>query len=127
MALAKAKALTALGERIGTEEYKWTVLAVNVQTEVGGNLAEILDTLAETVRERTVLRRQIRVLSAEGRLSMKIFVALPPLLVLYFTVTNPSYMRLLWTTRAGWIMIGASVVLMITGALLARKVVKIDV
>ena len=122
-----AEAMTALGERIGTEEYKWTVLAVNVQTEVGGNLAEILDTLAETVRERTVLRRQIRVLSAEGRLSMKIFTVLPPLLVLYFTITNRTYMELLWTTRAGWIMIGASVVLMVVGALLARKVVKIDV
>jgi tight adherence protein B len=122
-----SEAMTALGERIGTEEYKWTVLAVNVQTEVGGNLAEILDTLAETVRERTVLRRQIRVLSAEGRLSMKIFVAVPPLLVLYISITNRAYMRVLWTTRAGWIMIAASIALMITGALLARKIVKIDV
>jgi tight adherence protein B len=122
-----AQAMTALGERIGTEEYRWTVLAVNVQTEVGGNLAEILDTLAETVRERSALRRQIKVLSAEGRLSMKIFVILPPLLVVYLTKTNPDYMRLLWTTRPGWIMIGVSVVLMILGGLLARKIVKIDV
>jgi tight adherence protein B len=122
-----AEALGALAERIGTEEYKWTVLAVNVQTDVGGNLAEILDILAETVRERGTLQRQIRVLSAEGRLSMKIFVALPPLLVLVLTWVNPEYMRLLWTTQSGWIMMGASVVLMIVGALLARKVVKIDV
>jgi tight adherence protein B len=122
-----SEALTALGERVGTEEYRWTVLAVNVQTEVGGNLAEILDTLAETVRERATLRRQIKVLSAEGRLSMKIFVILPPLLVLYIARTNPGYMRLLWTTRAGWIMIAVSLVLMVIGAVLARKVVKIDV
>ena len=121
------EAMTALGERIGTEEYKWTVLAVNIQTEVGGNLAEILDTLAETVRERATLRRQIRVLSAEGRLSMKVFIALPPLLVLFLVRTNPEYMRLLWTTTAGWIMIGASVLLMVIGVLLARKIVKIDV
>jgi tight adherence protein B len=121
------EALTALGERIGTEEYKWTVLAVNIQSEVGGNLAEILDTLAETVRERSALRRQIRVLSAEGRLSMRIFVLLPPALVLVLAKINPDYMKLLWTTTAGWIMIGCSIVLMIIGWALARKVVKIDV
>ncbi len=122
-----AEALISLGDRIGTEEYKWTVLAVNIQSEVGGNLAEILDTLAETVRDRGVLQRQIRVLSAEGRLSMKIFLILPPLLVLLLLQINPEYMQLLWTTTAGWIMIGVSLLLMTIGGLLARKVVKIDV
>jgi tight adherence protein B len=121
------EALTALGERVGTEEFRWAMLAVNVQSEVGGNLAEILDTLAETVREREAIRRQVKVLSAEGRLSMKIMAALPPLVALAVAIINPDYMRTLWTTRVGWILIGIGLVLMTTGALVARRMVKIDV
>src|SRR5204862_422610 len=71
------QALTALSERVGTEEFQWAVLAVNVQREVGGNLAEILDTLADTVREREQVRRQVSVLSAEGRMSVKILILMP--------------------------------------------------
>jgi tight adherence protein B len=120
-------ALNALAERVGTEEFKWAMLAVNVQREVGGNLAEILDTLAETVREREAVRRQVKVLSAEGRLSIKIMIAIPPLLTLYITKVNPEYMRLLWTTRVGWVMLGSAIFLMLLGIVIARKVVKIDV
>ena len=121
------EALSALAERVGTEEFKWAVLGINVQREVGGNLAEILDTLAGTVRERDGIRRQVKVLSAEARLSMKIMVALPPLLVLYMVAVNPDYMKLLWTTRAGWLMIAAGGVLMTIGVFLMRKLVKIRV
>jgi tight adherence protein B len=121
------EALTALGERVGTEEFRWAMLAVNVQSEVGGNLAEILDTLAETVREREAIRRQVKVLSAEGRLSMKIMAALPPLVAVAVAIINPNYMRTLWTTRTGWILIGIGLVLMVIGTLVARKLVRIDV
>jgi tight adherence protein B len=121
------EALSALAERVGTEEFKWAMLGMNVQREVGGNLAEILDTLAETVRERDAIRRQVKVLSAEARLSMKIMVALPPLLVLYMIVVNPDYMKLLWTTRAGFIMIGVGGTLLTVGVWLMRKLVKVDV
>jgi tight adherence protein B len=121
------EALTAMADRIGTEEFKWAVLGINVQHEVGGNLAEILDTLAETVRERHAIRRQVKALSAEGRLSMKIIAALPPLLALYIIKVNPSYMRLLWTTRTGVILIVIAVLLMGAGLFVARKIVRIDV
>jgi len=121
------EALTAMGERVGTEEFRWAMLAVNVQSEVGGNLAEILDTLADTVREREAIRRQVKVLSAEGRLSMKIMAALPPLVALAVAIINPDYMRALWTTRVGWILIGSGIVLMTIGTLVARRMVKIDV
>jgi tight adherence protein B len=120
-------AMNSMAERIGTEEFKWAVMAVNVQHEVGGNLAEILDILAETVRERQVVRRQVKVLAAEGVLSMRILVVLPFLLTLYIVKVNPDYMRLLWTTRLGWIMIALASILMSVGILWARKVVKIDV
>src|SRR5207248_6728214 len=121
------EALNGLAERVGTEEFKWAVLGINVQREIGGNLAEILDTLAETVRDRDGIRRQVRALSAEARLSMKIMVALPPLLVLYMLAVNPDYMRLLWTTTAGWVMIGVGAVLMVAGVPIMRKLVKIRV
>jgi tight adherence protein B len=121
------EALNAMAERVGSEDFQWAVLAVNIQREVGGNLAEILDTVAETVRERGTLRRQVQVLSAEGRLSLKILVALPFLIGLYIAKVNPGYMNLLFTTRIGWIMLGTGSALMVAGVLWARKIVKIDV
>ena len=121
------EALMALGERVGTEEYRWTMLAVNVQSEVGGNLAEILDTLADTVREREAVRRQVRVFSADGRLSMRIMAIMPPLLAVVVWRLNPEYMRPLFETTIGHLLIAGAVVLEIVGTLVARKVVKIDV
>jgi tight adherence protein B len=121
------EAMNALAERVGTDEFKWAIMAVNVQREVGGNLAEILDTVAETVRERDTVRRQVKVLSAEGRLSVKILVALPFLMTLYIAKVNPGYIRLLWTTRPGLVMLGLAIALMSIGIYWARKVVKIDV
>jgi tight adherence protein B len=121
------EALNALAERVGTEEFKWAIMGINVQREVGGNLAEILDTLAETVRERDAVRRQVKVLSAEGRLSVKILITMPFLMALYLTWINGSYMRLLWTTRPGIILLVVGALLMIVGAVWARKSVRIDV
>jgi tight adherence protein B len=121
------EALNALAERVGTEEFKWAIMGVNVQREVGGNLAEILDTLSQTVREREAVRRQVQVLSAEGRLSVKILMIMPFLLALYLTWINGSYMRLLWTTRPGLIFLVVGGLLMVAGALWSRKLVRIDV
>ena len=121
------QALNAMAERVGSEDFKWAVLAVNVQREVGGNLAEILDTVAETVRERATLRRQMKVLSAEGRLSLKILAALPFVVALYVAKVNPSYINLLFSTRLGWLMVGTGAALMLAGILWARKIVSIHV
>jgi tight adherence protein B len=121
------EALNAMAERVGSDDFKWAVLAVNVQREVGGNLAEILDTVAKTVREREVLRRQVKVLSAEGRLSVKILVALPFLVGLYVSKVNPGYMSLLFTTRLGLVLLGTGIVLLLVGIFWARKVVDVDV
>ena len=121
------EAINATADRVGSEEFKWAMLAVNIQREVGGNLAEILDGLADTVRERQAIRRQIRVLSSEGRLSVRILVALPFLITLYVIKVNPNYMKLLWTTWLGLVMIGAGAFLMVAGVVWARKLVRIDV
>ncbi|MDQ3940772.1 MAG: type II secretion system F family protein [Actinomycetota bacterium] len=121
------EALRELADRIGSEDLHWAILAVNIQREVGGNLAELLDTVAETIRERENVRRQVKVLSAEGRLSIYILAGLPFAILVYMLFVNPSYVGLLFTTRIGLVMsvVGAS--LMVLGIAWMRKVVKIDV
>jgi tight adherence protein B len=120
-------ALEALAERVGSPDFKWAVLAVNIQREVGGNLAEILDTVSDTLRERAMMRRQIKVLTAEGRLSAWVLTLLPIGIGLYMFSVNPEYIGLLFTDRLGWIMLGVAVVLMGLGILWMRKIVDIDV
>ncbi len=105
----------------------WAVLAVNIQREVGGNLAEILDTVADTLRERAMLRRQVKVLTAEGRLSAWVLSLLPVAIGLYMAAVNPSYIGLLVTTTMGLVMLGTAIVLMVLGILWMRKIVNIDV
>jgi tight adherence protein B len=120
-------ALEALAERVGSPDFKWAVLAVNIQREVGGNLAEILDNVADTLRERAMLRRQIKVLTAEGRLSAWVLALLPVAIGLYMAAVNPDYIGLLVTTTAGWVMLGTGFVLLVLGILWMRKIVDIDV
>jgi tight adherence protein B len=120
-------ALEALADRVGSADFKWAVLAVNIQREVGGNLAEILDTVSDTLRERAMMRRQIKVLTAEGRLSAWVLTLLPVGIALYMFSVNPDYIGLLFSDRLGWIMVGTAVVLMGLGILWMRKIVNIDV
>src|SRR4249920_4163273 len=90
-------ALGALAERVGSADFKWAVLAVNIQREVGGNLAEILDNVADTLRERAQMRRQVKVLTAEGRLSAWVLALLPIGIATYLFIANPSYIGTLVT------------------------------
>jgi tight adherence protein B len=120
-------AMNALADRIDSEDFRWALLAVNIQREVGGNLAEILDTVADTMRERETVRRQVDVLTAEGRLSVAILTGLPILVALYMAKVNPDYISLLFTTRIGLMMTFVASCLLGFGILWMRKVVKIDV
>jgi len=120
-------ALEALADRVGSPDFRWAVLAVNIQREVGGNLAEILDNVSDTLRERAMMRRQIRVLTAEGRLSAWVLAILPFALALYMFAVNPKYISLLFTTQIGLFMLGVGGVLLVLGILWMRKIVDIDV
>jgi tight adherence protein B len=120
-------ALEALAERVGSADFKWAVLAVNIQREVGGNLAEILDTVADTLRERAMLRRQIKVLTAEGRLSAWVLALLPFGIALYMFAVNPSYIGLLFHSTYGIIMVIVAGALLVAGVLWMKKIVDIDV
>jgi tight adherence protein B len=121
------EALDAMAERLGSEDFAWVVMAINVQNEVGGNLAELLTTVAGTLRERVQVQRQIRVLSAEGRLSALVLILLPILLAAYMAVVSPDYLALLFGTFAGRMMVLGAFVFGIIGVFWMRRVVDIDV
>ena len=120
-------ALEGIAERIRSKDFSWVVMAVRIQREVGGNLAEVLVTTANTLRERERIRRQIDVLSAEGRLSAWILGGLPVVFALYLILVRPSYVKILVTDAIGIAMVVGGVILMTVGVFWLRKVVKVDV
>ena len=102
-------------------------MAIRIQREVGGNLAETLRTTATTFREREELKRLVKGLSAEGRLSSYILMALPVGLFLYMLVGNRSYIELLWSGPIGLTMLGAGSLSMVAGWFWMKKVCKVEV
>jgi tight adherence protein B len=120
-------ALSGIAERMESKDFEWIVMAIRIQREVGGNLAELLNKVAETIREREYLERQVLTLSAEGRLSVWILGGLPPAFILYLSVANPTYLHPLITERIGWAMLVVMCILEIVGVLWMKKVVKVDV
>jgi tight adherence protein B len=120
-------ALQGMADRMGSEDFRWVVLAINIQRQVGGNLAQLLSTVANTLREREAVRRQIKVLSAEGRLSAAVLVALPFGIAGYISVVNPQFLKSLTGDSLGRMLIVGAFVLMCIGAAWMRKLIKIDV
>jgi tight adherence protein B len=120
-------AMDALSQRVGSQDLEWAVTAINIQRKVGGNLAEVLETVANTIRQREAVRRQIKVLSAEGRYSVYILVALPPIILAYLSVVNPGYLDPLTSTPSGIMLLIGGVLLMLVGFVWMRKVVRLDV
>ena len=112
--------------RMASEDFGWIVMAVRVQREVGGNLAEVLASVAETMIVRDRLRREIKALTAEGRISMVILGIMPVALGLFLYVVNPNYMRLLFTDRTGRIMLAGSALLATVGVWWMRKTTEIE-
>lgn len=120
-------ALESMAERMMSDDFKWTVMAIRIQRDVGGNLSELLLTVAATLREREYLRRQVKSLSAEGRFSAYILLAMPPILLLYEATTNPTYLDPLIHTPIGWVMLAAMGALMGVGAFMMSRMIKLEV
>lgn len=118
------EAMTAMAKRVTSTDLEWVVQAFEIHAEVGGNLAEVLETVAKTIRERTRIRRQIQVLSAEGILSAVILFSLPVVVSVIVTATNPDYLTELTGTTPGRIMLGIALVLEVIGGLWLRRLVK---
>lgn len=121
------EALQHLALRIDSPELKFFVVSVILQRETGGNLAEIISGLADLMRARFKLQGKIRVLSAEGRMSAGVLVALPFFVLAFLKIKNPDYINLLVTEPAGRIMSLWGLVLMILGVLVIKKMISIRV
>ena len=120
-------ALENVGDRMESDDFGWAVIAMRIQREVGGNLAEILRTVSETLREREYLRRQVRSLSAEGRISGYILTALPLLVFAYMIMVNRPYVAVLWTTFVGWLLLGVALVMLAIGSWAMRKLSTVEI
>jgi tight adherence protein B len=116
-----------MARRTRSVDFEWTVMAIRLQRQVGGNLAEVLRTVSQTIRDRYSLKRQIKALSAEGRLSSIILSVLPLLLFVALLILNPVFLRPLFTTSIGLMMMGGSVVLMLFGVFWLKKITEIKV
>lgn len=118
-----SQALDETAARMNSEDFVWVTQAIAINREVGGNLAEVLDGVGRTIRERNQIRRQVKALSAEGKLSAYVLMALPVGIAAFLGRSNPAYMGRFVESAAGYAMIGAAVVLFIVGSLWLRKVV----
>ena len=109
------EALAGVARRVGSQDFDWVVGAIEIHREVGGDLAEVLDNVAGTIRDRDQLRRQIRTLTAEGRLSAYVLLALPIVMFMLLQLLNPGYAsefghgtgRMLLVGAAGFMLVGA--------------------
>lgn len=121
------EALARLAERVPLPDVSYFVVAVMIQRDSGGNLAELLDKIASIVRERLKLHGEVRTLSAEGRLSAYILTALPFAVALVVHFTNPRFMAVLWTDPSGMRMVGTALVMMVLGVWWMRQIIRIRV
>jgi len=120
-------ALLNLCERVPLIDVRFFVTALMIQKETGGNLAEILDNLSKVIRERFKILGEVRVRTAQGRLTAGILIALPPIMLVMLGGLNPQYVRVLFTDSWGHIMLAVSAGLQIVGSTLLWKIVRIEV
>jgi tight adherence protein B len=120
-------ALLNLTERMPLVDVKFFVTAVMLQRETGGNLAEILDNLSYMIRERFKILRQVRVYTAQGRLTMMLLMALPPTIVITMLILNPSFIRPLFDDPIGHVLLAGGITLQTIGYFVIRRIIRIQV
>jgi tight adherence protein B len=116
-------ALDEAAVRMASADFVWVTQAIAINREVGGNLAEVLDGVGNTIRERNQIRRQVKALSAEGKLSAYVLMALPIGVVAFLSITNPAYIGKFTQSVLGYFLVGVCVLMLAVGALWLRKVV----
>ncbi len=121
------ESLEAVAERMDSDDFSWAVMAIRIQREVGGNLAELLLTVADTMTQRERLRREVATLTAEGKMSAIIIGFLPPALAGVMFVLNPAYIGELFTPGLGMAMLLAAGVMMAIGFAWMKKTITIEV
>jgi tight adherence protein B len=119
--------LDGVAERFESKDFAWVVMAINIQRRVGGNLAELLETVAHTIREREYMRRQVSALAAEGKLSAFVLGGLPPLFLIYLVLTKWDYVEVLFTRPLGWLMLAGGALILGIGGFWMSRIIKVEV
>ena len=118
------QALDEMSQRLRSESFELVVLTTDVQRRVGGNVAEIFDQVAETVRRRHQFSARVKALTSMGRLSAQVLIGMPFAMAGLLTLVNHGYMIPLYTTRVGHILIAVGLAMMTAGAIVLRRLVK---
>jgi tight adherence protein B len=120
-------AMRETATRMQSEDFGWVADAVAIQRDTGGNLSEVLDRVGDTIRERNTIAKQVRAISAEGRASAKVMMALPIVMALFMLWRSPETFTPIFTNGTGQLLLGISVVLYVIGYLWIRKLVEVKV
>ncbi len=121
------EAFNNLAKRMESDDVEMFVTSVNILKETGGNLAETLDTIVATIRERVKVEKKIAAMTSQGFYQGMFVMAIPPLLGIFFYQSDPEFMRPLFTTTVGWLIIMTIILLELLGFFVIMKVIKIDV
>lgn len=119
-------ALEGVAERVQSEDLTWVIEAVRINQQVGGDLARIFDQVAETIRSRNRLKRQVSALTAEGRVSAVVLGLLPVVMGGFLYATNPDYLEPMFSRTMGLVALGVAAALLATGALWLKKMIDLD-
>ncbi|MFC6153329.1 type II secretion system F family protein [Nocardioides yefusunii] len=120
-------ALEGIVERFDSKDFGWVVMAIRIQRQVGGNLGELLDTVAGTIRERDYMRRQVDALASEGKISAMVIGGLPPVFTLYLLLVQRDYVMPMFTEPLGLLMLGAACAMLGVGIFWTTRLIKMEV
>ncbi len=127
LGLTFQEAFENLCARVPNTDLRFFTIAILIQRETGGNIAEVLDNISRLIRERIQFGRQVKALTAEGRYSAGVLISLPIVLFIYIYFVNYEYVSLLWTEDLGKIMIAGAIVSQLIGAYIIKRIVDIDI
>lgn len=113
-----------VANRTSSEDFNWTSQAIEIHREVGGDLAEVLDHVGETIRDRNQIHRHVKALSAEGKMSAAVLMALPVVLFFVLILINPQYSKTFTSTVPGYMMLGAAGVMLTAGGFWLSRLIK---
>lgn len=118
------ESMTEVSTRTGSEDFGWISQAIEIHREVGGDLAEVLDHVGETIRDRNQIRRQVKALSAEGKMSAAVLMGLPVVLFFALILINGQYAKTFTSTVPGFLMLGAAAVMLTAGGFWLSRLIK---
>jgi tight adherence protein B len=127
LGLSLKEAMENMCERVASPDLRFFTIALLIQRETGGNLVEVLENISRLIRERTQFRRQVKALTAEGRLSAIILLLLPVALFVYLYLLRYEYISLLWTEQIGIYMMAAGILAQVVGAVVMKRIVTIEI